>query len=53
VVLGVDSDHARSVLAELYAPFVRTGKPILFMDVASAELTKYAPTRCSPRASRS
>jgi UDPglucose 6-dehydrogenase len=42
VVLGVDSDHARSVLAELYAPFVRTGKPILFMDVASAELTKYA-----------
>lgn len=42
VVLGVESDHARSVLAELYAPFVRTGKPILFMDVASAELTKYA-----------
>ncbi len=42
VVLGADSDFARSVLAELYAPFVRTGKPILFMDVASAELTKYA-----------
>jgi UDPglucose 6-dehydrogenase len=42
VVLGVDSDYARSVLAELYAPFVRTGKPILFMDVPSAELTKYA-----------
>ncbi|HJR66693.1 MAG TPA: UDP-glucose/GDP-mannose dehydrogenase family protein [Gemmatimonadaceae bacterium] len=42
VVLGVSTDHARSVLAELYAPFVRTGKPILFMDVASAELTKYA-----------
>jgi UDPglucose 6-dehydrogenase len=42
VVLGVESDYARSVLAELYAPFVRTGKPILFMDVASAELTKYA-----------
>ena len=42
VVLGVDSDFARGVLAELYAPFVRTGKPILFMDVASAELTKYA-----------
>jgi UDPglucose 6-dehydrogenase len=42
VVLGVESDFARSVLAELYAPFVRTGKPILFMDVASAELTKYA-----------
>ncbi|MGQ0713292.1 MAG: UDP-glucose dehydrogenase family protein [Gemmatimonadaceae bacterium] len=42
VVLGVTTDHARSVLAELYAPFVRTGKPILFMDIASAELTKYA-----------
>ncbi len=42
VVLGVDSDHARSVMAELYAPFVRTGKPIIFMDIASAELTKYA-----------
>jgi UDPglucose 6-dehydrogenase len=42
VVLGVESDHARSVMAELYAPFVRTGKPIIFMDVPSAEMTKYA-----------
>jgi UDPglucose 6-dehydrogenase len=42
VVLGVDSDHARSVMAELYAPFVRTGKPIIFMDIPSAEMTKYA-----------
>jgi UDPglucose 6-dehydrogenase len=42
VVLGVESDHARSVMAELYAPFVRTGKPIIFMDIASAEMTKYA-----------
>ena len=42
VVLGVDSDHARSVMAELYAPFVRTGRPIIFMDIASAEMTKYA-----------
>jgi UDPglucose 6-dehydrogenase len=42
VVLGAESDFARSVLAELYAPFVRTGKPILFMDIASAEMTKYA-----------
>lgn len=42
VVIGAESDHARSVMAELYAPFVRTGKPILFMDVASAELAKYA-----------
>jgi UDPglucose 6-dehydrogenase len=42
VVIGVDSDFARSIMAELYAPFVRTGKPILFMDLPSAEMTKYA-----------
>ena len=42
VVLGVESDFARSTMAELYAPFVRTGKPIIFMDIPSAEMTKYA-----------
>jgi UDPglucose 6-dehydrogenase len=42
VVLGAESDFARSVMAELYAPFVRTGRPIIFMDIASAEMTKYA-----------
>ena len=42
VVIGVDSDEAREVMAELYAPFVRTGNPIVFMDIASAEVTKYA-----------
>jgi len=42
VVLGADSDFARSVMAELYAPFVRTGKQIQVMDIGSAELTKYA-----------
>ncbi|HEX6750213.1 MAG TPA: UDP-glucose/GDP-mannose dehydrogenase family protein [Longimicrobium sp.] len=42
VVVGVDHPHARERLAELYAPFVRTGNPILFMDIASAEITKYA-----------
>ena len=42
VVLGAETDHARSVMAELYAPFVRTGRPIIFMDIASAEMTKYA-----------
>ncbi len=41
VVLGVETDHARSVMAELYAPFVRTGRPIIFMDIPSAEMTKY------------
>lgn len=42
VVLGVDTDFARSVMATLYAPFVRTGNPLIFMDIASAEMTKYA-----------
>jgi UDPglucose 6-dehydrogenase len=42
VVIGVESEHARRRLEELYAPFVRSGNPILFMDLASAEITKYA-----------
>ena len=42
VVLGVESDEAAKVLAELYGPFVRTGNPLIFMDIPSAELTKYA-----------
>ena len=42
VVVGVDSDEAARVIEELYAPFVRTGNPLIVMDVASAEMTKYA-----------
>ncbi|HXQ28962.1 MAG TPA: UDP-glucose/GDP-mannose dehydrogenase family protein [Gemmatimonadales bacterium] len=42
VVVGIDSPDAVPVLEELYAPFVRTGNPLIFMDIASAELTKYA-----------
>ncbi|MEE9207083.1 MAG: UDP-glucose/GDP-mannose dehydrogenase family protein [Gemmatimonadota bacterium] len=42
VVCGVESDFARGLLEELYEPFVRTGNPLIFMDIASAELTKYA-----------
>jgi UDPglucose 6-dehydrogenase len=42
VVLGVDSEFARDLLGQLYSPFVRTGNPILFMDIPSAEVTKYA-----------
>ena len=41
VVLGVDSPAAEKALGDLYEPFVRTGNPMIFMDVASAELTKY------------
>ena len=42
VVVGVDSPDAAEVMGQLYAPFVRTGNPIIFMDLASAEMTKYA-----------
>ncbi len=42
VVIGTSSERAKEVLAELYAPFVRQGNPILFMDEKSSELTKYA-----------
>ena len=42
VVLGVASDFARRVMTEIYSPFVRTGKPVLIMDISSAEMTKYA-----------
>lgn len=42
VVVGVDSERAGNVMRELYSPFVRTNKPILVMDVLSAEMTKYA-----------
>src|SRR5216110_695171 len=42
VVVGVVSDEATRVLDELYAPFVRTGNPLIFMDIPSAEMTKYA-----------
>src|SRR5690606_6123098 len=42
VVLGIDDKRAEKLLGELYAPYVRSGAPILFMDIASAEVTKYA-----------
>ena len=42
VVIGADSPRARKIMEQLYAPFVRQGNPIYFMDIRSAELTKYA-----------
>lgn len=42
VVIGASSERARKVMGELYAPFVRSGNPVIYMDVRSAELTKYA-----------
>jgi UDPglucose 6-dehydrogenase len=42
IVIGVDSEKAKTLLHQLYDPFVLNGHPILFMDIASAEMTKYA-----------
>ena len=42
VVVGTRSERARKLMSELYAPFVRSGNPVIFMDERSAELTKYA-----------
>jgi len=42
VVVGTDNEEAAEIMRNLYAPFVRTGKPIIVMDIRSAELTKYA-----------
>jgi UDPglucose 6-dehydrogenase len=42
VVIGADDPRTAELMKELYSPFVRTGKPILAMDVKSAELCKYA-----------
>jgi len=42
VVIGTTSEKAIKILNDLYAPFVRQGNPIIFMDEKSAELTKYA-----------
>jgi len=42
VVIGTSNDRAKKIMNDLYAPFVRQGNPIIFMDEKSAELTKYA-----------
>ena len=42
VVIGTDDERSTTVMRELYAPFTRTGAPIMMMDTASAELSKYA-----------
>src|SRR3989337_1223424 len=42
IVVGADNPRAAALMQDLYAPFVRTGKPILIMDIRSAEMTKYA-----------
>jgi UDPglucose 6-dehydrogenase len=42
VVIGTTSERAKKLMDDLYAPFVRQGNPVIFMDERSAELTKYA-----------
>ena len=42
VVIGTNSERSKKLMNELYAPFVRSGNPLIYMDVRSAELTKYA-----------
>ena len=42
VVVGVESSKARNLMERLYRPFLLNGYPILFMDIPSAEMTKYA-----------
>lgn len=42
VIVGTSSEKAKKIMSELFAPFVRQGNPIIFMDERSAELTKYA-----------
>jgi UDPglucose 6-dehydrogenase len=42
IVIGVESEKAEDIMARLYKPFLLNGHPIIFMDVPSAEMTKYA-----------
>lgn len=42
VIIGSNSPNATKIMQELYAPFLRTGNPVIIMDVKSAEMTKYA-----------
>lgn len=42
IIIGSNSEKATEIMQELYAPFLRTGNPIIIMDVKSAEMTKYA-----------
>lgn len=41
IILGTESEHAREVMTDIYAPFNRTTNRMIFMDTASAEMTKY------------
>ncbi|HRS53410.1 MAG TPA: UDP-glucose/GDP-mannose dehydrogenase family protein [Bacteroidales bacterium] len=42
IVIGVESNRAKELMSKLYQPFVLNGHPVIFMDIPSAEMTKYA-----------
>ena len=42
IVVGVDSEQAKKILSKIYRPFTLKGHPVIFMDIPSAEMTKYA-----------
>ena len=42
IVVGLDSDKAKNIMEKLYKPFTMNGHPVIFMDIVSAEMTKYA-----------
>jgi UDPglucose 6-dehydrogenase len=42
IILGVESEQARKIMNRLYHPFLLNGHPIIYMDIPSAEMTKYA-----------
>ena len=42
IIVGIESNRAKKIIEKLYKPFLLNGHPLIFMDIASAELTKYA-----------
>ncbi|MDC0615243.1 UDP-glucose/GDP-mannose dehydrogenase family protein [Schleiferiaceae bacterium] len=42
IVVGIDTERAREMMARVYRPFTLNGHPVIFMDIPSAEMTKYA-----------
>jgi len=42
IVVGIDTDRAKKIMDRLYKPFTMNGHPVIFMDIISAEMTKYA-----------
>ena len=52
VVVGVESERAKKLMTKLYKPFMLVNFRVIFMDIPSAEMTKYAATPCWPHISQ-